>query len=275
MNVASLLAKDGDWHAARRKTLGGSDANILMNGDPAAILHLWREKRGEAEPEDLSRVLPVQMGTWTEPLNIHWFELMTERLVCNKGDARTHPAYPFMACTLDGVTATASNAPAIFEAKHVNAFAKIDEVVQKYMPQLHHNMAVTGLSHAILSVFVGTFTHEVVEVACDDWYLAQLIDREKAFWACVQSGEPPLEMPAVAVSVAPDKWRTVEMEGNNEWAANAADWLAHRDAAKKFTASEKGIKALMEADMGRAHGHGLECKRAKNGSLRISEVRNG
>ena len=274
MNVESLLTKDGDWHAARRKTLGGSDANILMNGDPAAILHLWREKRGEAEPEDLSRVLPVQMGVWTEPLNIHWFQLMTGRSVQNRGDVCAHSVYPFMACTLDGLTITAAGTnTAVFEAKHVNAFAKIDEVVQKYMPQLHHNMAVTGLSHAILSVFVGTFTHEVVEVACDDWYLAQLIDREKAFWACVVSGEPPLEMPAVSAPVAPDKWRTVAMEGNNEWAAHAADWLECRDAAKKFTASEKGIKALMEADMGHAHGHGLECKRAKNGSLRISEVK--
>lgn len=273
MNVASLLAKDESWLLARRGSLGGSDANILMNGDPAAILHLWQEKRGEAEPEDLSRVLPVQMGVWTEPLNVHWFELMTGRLVCNKGDVRTHPAYPFMACTLDGVTATANNEPGVFEAKHVNQFSKIDEIVQKYMPQLHHNMAVTGLSHAILSVFVGTFTHEIVEVACDDWYLAQLIDREKAFWACVQSGEPPVQMEPVAAPVPPEKMRTVEMEGSNEWASYAADWLGSRDATKKFAASEKGIKGLMEADVGHAFGHGLECKRAKNGSLRISEVK--
>jgi predicted phage-related endonuclease len=154
-----------------------------MAGDPAAILHLWQEKRGEAEGEDLSRVLPVQMGVWTEPLNIHWFEMMSARRVTNRGSALAHPSYPFMTCTLDGQTTTAAGVYAVFEAKHVNAFAKIDEVVQKYMPQLHHNMAVTGLSHAILSVFVGTFTHEIVEVACDDWYLAQLIDREKGL-AC-------------------------------------------------------------------------------------------
>ena len=38
----------------RRHFIGGSDARIIMGGDEAALLRLWREKRGEAEPEDLS-----------------------------------------------------------------------------------------------------------------------------------------------------------------------------------------------------------------------------
>ena len=38
----------------RRNFIGGSDARILMGNDEAALIRLWREKRGEAEPEDLS-----------------------------------------------------------------------------------------------------------------------------------------------------------------------------------------------------------------------------
>ena len=38
----------------RRNFVGGSDARIIMGDDEAALLRLWREKRGEAEPEDLS-----------------------------------------------------------------------------------------------------------------------------------------------------------------------------------------------------------------------------
>ena len=37
----------------RRSFIGGSDARIVMGTDQAALLQLWREKRGEAEPEDL------------------------------------------------------------------------------------------------------------------------------------------------------------------------------------------------------------------------------
>jgi len=45
-----------------------------MGKDEPALLRLWREKRGEAEPEDLSGNLIVQLGVVTEPLNRHWFE---------------------------------------------------------------------------------------------------------------------------------------------------------------------------------------------------------
>jgi hypothetical protein len=40
--------------ANRRSFIGGSDARIIMGDDETALLRLWREKRGEAEPEDLS-----------------------------------------------------------------------------------------------------------------------------------------------------------------------------------------------------------------------------
>ena len=36
-----------------------------MGDDEAALLRLWREKRGELEPEDLSDNLAVQLGTVT------------------------------------------------------------------------------------------------------------------------------------------------------------------------------------------------------------------
>ena len=47
---------------SRRSFIGGSDARIIMGDDEAALLRLWREKRGEVEPEDLSGNLIVQLG---------------------------------------------------------------------------------------------------------------------------------------------------------------------------------------------------------------------
>jgi predicted phage-related endonuclease len=46
----------------RRSFIGGSDARIIMGDDEAPIFRLWREKRGEAAPEDLSGDLIVQLG---------------------------------------------------------------------------------------------------------------------------------------------------------------------------------------------------------------------
>jgi hypothetical protein len=39
-----------------------------MGNDETALLRLWREKRGEVEPEDLSGNLIVQLGRATEKL---------------------------------------------------------------------------------------------------------------------------------------------------------------------------------------------------------------
>jgi predicted phage-related endonuclease len=61
----------------RRSFIGGSDARIIMGDDGATLVRLWREKRGEVEPEDLSDNLIVQLGTVTEDLNRRWYERNT------------------------------------------------------------------------------------------------------------------------------------------------------------------------------------------------------
>ena len=75
--------KNAMWKTApreRRYFVGGSDARIIMGEDEAALVRLWREKRGEAEPEDLSGNLIVQLGLATEDLNRHWYEANTGRV---------------------------------------------------------------------------------------------------------------------------------------------------------------------------------------------------
>ncbi len=61
--------------ANRRHFIGGSDARIIMGDDEATLLRLWREKRGEVEPEDLSGNLIVQLGLATEDLNRRWYQV--------------------------------------------------------------------------------------------------------------------------------------------------------------------------------------------------------
>lgn len=254
----------------RREGIGGSDANIIMGGDQAAILRLWEEKTGQREGEDLSRVLPVQMGTWTEPLNRHWYTLMTGNAVTDEGTVCFRDDIPFMRCTVDGMVRSER---AVFEAKHVNAFAKIEEVAQKYMPQLHHNMAVTGFTRAILSVFMGTLKYEFFVVEADPFYTATLIEAEEAFWNAVQTMTPPGDMPAAISPETPKTLRTVDMTGRNEWADAAFNWSTNKLAAKIFLGAEKDIKALVEFDVGEAIGHGIKVTRAKNGSLTIREAK--
>src|SRR6187551_1367703 len=87
----------------RRSFIGGSDARIIMGGDEAALIRLWREKRGEIEPEDLSGNLIVQLGSATEELNRSWYERNADRRVTHIQRRVKHAAIPWMAATLDGI----------------------------------------------------------------------------------------------------------------------------------------------------------------------------
>ena len=100
--------------AERRFFIGGSDARIIMGSDEATLVRLWREKRGEAEPEDLSGNLIVQLGRATEDLNRSWYERNTGRQVRDVQRQVRHSAIPWMAATLDGIV---EGTEAVFEAK--------------------------------------------------------------------------------------------------------------------------------------------------------------
>ncbi len=63
------------------------------------------------------------------------------------------------------------------------------------------------------------------------------------------------------------------MSLSNSWASAAGDWLQNKEAAATFNRATTLLKDLTEPDVGRAHGHGVEVNRAKNGSLKIKETK--
>ena len=87
---------------SRRYLIGGSDARIIMGSNEATLVRLWREKRGEVEPEDLSGNLVVQLGVATEDLNRRWYEANTGQVVTDIQKRVHHPALRWMAANLDG-----------------------------------------------------------------------------------------------------------------------------------------------------------------------------
>lgn len=252
---------------ARVDGIGGSDANTLLSGDREKILQLWRVKRGETRDEDLSAVLPVMLGCWTEPFNRQWYERLSRTSVIASGSSFTCEEHEWRKCTLDGLV---DPGEAVFEAKHTSAFAKADEVLERYMPQLQHNMAVTRRDRAVLSVIFGNHKYEVFEIAADWLYQQELFEVEAAFWDCVVTGREPIAA-NVPAAPRPVGVREVCFEGHNAWAFAAVDWLDLREAAKKHAAAVGLIKSLVDEDVCRAFGHGIEAKRSKSGAITIRE----
>src|ERR1700727_2734316 len=143
------LLKAGD----RRTFIGGSDARIILGDDESALLRLWREKRGEAEPVDLSGNLVVQLGAVTEELNRRWYEANTGQVITGVQEHVRHPGLRWMGATLDGRIQASE---AVFEAKFMLPWSFSEEAAaEKYMSQLQHNMWVVAARTAVLSVITG------------------------------------------------------------------------------------------------------------------------
>jgi len=130
--------------------LAGTFARTIMGGDEAALLRLWYEKRGEADPEDLSGNLIVQLGRATEHLNRQWYERTTGQAIKDVQSWVRHPVIRWMAATLDGIV---EGSGAAFEAKFMLPWSFSEEMAaERHMAQLQHNMWVTNATAAALSI---------------------------------------------------------------------------------------------------------------------------
>ena len=256
--------------ADRRAFIGGSDARIIMGDDEAALLRLWREKRGEAEPEDLSGNLIVQLGVVTEHLNRHWYERHTGQVVTEMQRQVFHPVKRWMAATIDGMV---EGTGAVFEAKFMLPWTFSEEAAaEKHMAQLQHNMWVTASRTAVLSIITGGGKWVEMTIPADPLYQHLLLTAEKKFWRCVETGETPhlfgVEPPRPRVEAV----RTVDMIGSNSWGEFANLLRQTPTAALDHERAKTELKALVPEDAKEASGHGVRAKRSKSGAISFDLV---
>jgi putative phage-type endonuclease len=250
---------------SRRSFIGGSDARIIMGHDEAALIRLWREKRGEVGPEDLSGNLTVQLGKVTEDLNRSWYERNTGRTVGDVQRMVKHSAIPWMAATLDGIV---EGIGTVFEAKFMLPWSFSEEAAaEKYMAQVQHNMWVTHLRSAVLSIITGGGKWVEITIPMDPLYLSVLVSAEKKFWRCVMSGEPPHLINAEPPRPRVEAIRIVDMSSSNSWAEFAALFRSTRSAFLDHERAKSELKALMPEDAREAIGHGVKAKRSKSGAV--------
>jgi predicted phage-related endonuclease len=249
----------------RRFFIGGSDARIIMGADEGALLRLWREKRGETEPENLSGNLIVQLGVVTEHLNRQWYERNTGHAIKDVQRRVNHPVIKWMAATLDG---TVEATGAVFEAKFMLPWSFSEEgAAEKSMPQLQHNMWVTNAREAALSIITGGGKWVEITIAADCLYQHLLLTAEKKFWRCVESGEAPRLFGAEPPRPRIEAVRIVDMSSSNAWAEFAGAFRQTRPAFLQHENAKVELKGLMPEDAKEAAGHGIRAKRSKSGAI--------
>jgi predicted phage-related endonuclease len=222
-------------------------------------------KNGEAEPEDLSGNLIVQLGLVTEHLNRHWFERNTGQAIKDIQRRIRHPVIRWMGATLDGVVEATG---AVFEAKFMLPWSFSEEgAAEKYMAQVQHNMWVTNAREAVLSVITGGGKWVEISIPADPLYQHLLLTAEKKFWRCVENGEPPrlfgVEPPRPRVEAV----RIVDMAGSNSWAEFAALYRTTRKAYLEHERAKTELKSLLPEDAREAFGHGVRARRSRSDAV--------
>ena len=251
--------------ADRRYFIGGSDARIIMGNDEAALLRLWREKRGEVEPEDLSGNLIVQLGVVTEDLNRRWYEANTGQVITDiqrrTSGIRRCAGWRRRSMAGSKAAGRCSRPSSCCRGRSPkrrrprNTCRSCSTTCGSWLPEA-----------AVLSVITGGGKWVEITTHADPLYQHLIVTAERKFWRCVESGEPPrlfgVEPPKPRIEAV----RIVDMSSSNAWAEFAARLFADPGGASRARAGqgrtqEPDARGCQGGDRPRHPGQALEIRR--------------
>jgi putative phage-type endonuclease len=188
--------------AARRAGVGGSDAAVVAGvSSYQTPAELWLEKIGLAPP-DAEESEPAYWGQVLEALVADEFAKRRGVAVARVNKTLRCARWPFALANLDRRVV---GLKAVLECKTINAWkgSKLEAPLDEHVLQVQHYLAVTGWSMAHIAYLVGGQRFVVFDVERDNELIGLLMDREAAFWSCVERQVMP--------DIDPDHPRTVAL----------------------------------------------------------------
>lgn len=235
---------------SRNMGLGASDAAAAVGLSKwKSPFQLWREKLGKvaANDENDDDTLARDMGHVLEPFTVARFERKSKLTVTDKQLQVVDPTWPTRWVTLDGRASDGG----IVEAKSVG-FADPREwgdefedsaIPLPYLLQTQHALACAGGTHAWVPVVVLNRQFRIYRVQRDEDLIAQLTEKERAFWQHVLDKTPP---PPISVDDAYEQW---PQDAGTAIQCDVATALAVVD----YTNAKAKIKAAeMDADLAKS-----------------------
>ena len=249
----------------RQGFIGGTDAIRIMNGEWA---ELYQEKVGLVEPKDLTDVFAVQLGAFTEDFNLNWWVQShspgytmagTQRVL--QHELKLEGGYVPFKGTADMMCVDNQKKSYIVEAKHTNAFTNMNDVIERYMPQIQlymhlHNKhcEVHGYKPdgCYLSVIFGNSKWESKHIGFDQVYCTNMLAKITQFWEHVIKKSPPIdrdaETPDIS-SITIDRKVKLDMNRDNEWMSDAHDYVDTLESAKKNESAKKRLMSHIPPDV--------------------------
>jgi hypothetical protein len=273
--------------------IGGTSAKKIWNGE---WLQVYNEIMGITPKEDLTKVFPVQLGSCTEDLNLEfqfrnqgWDITGAGRQWQHHEDEplRIHGA-GYIACHPDAVLEI-DGLYTVIDAKHTYPGSFIagetqeDRLTSSYYWQLTHNTQIvnahfqTKAEWMILSPIWGNILGDIIKIKVNYKHMAQLREREEAFWWHIINETPPESKEGEApepVEIETSELPTLDIEKlkNNNWANEAARILATEESIKENKEAKDDIKIIVNelpVMYGKVTGYGIEVRRNKKNKLSV------
>jgi len=249
----------------RRGFIGGSDCVKIMQGD---WQELWEIKTDRRKPDDLSDNLAVQLGTFTEDFNLQWFE---KQYQCTLGKHQWEIEQQIGRVPARG-TIDAAYGLVPVEAKHTNAFNSMDDIIERYMPQIQLYAKLADADSAYLSVIFGNSKWEARNIKCSNEYFNKMWTVVSDFWSYVEADKPPEDVNIPTINqnnIEVDQMVMRDATQDNQFVDAAVTYIQGYEHNRVFENAKKDLKAMVLPNEREVYCDQLSVKRDKRGSLRI------
>lgn len=253
-----------EWLEWRRGGIGSSDAPIIMGVSPwKTPYQLWEEKTGRVCNDRLQGNFATERGNRLEPIARARYELKNG--VSMPPKTYQNAEFPFLRASMDGANDEIQKGLEIKcpgKADHATAMA--GKVPAKYLPQLMHQLIVTGYKAIDYFSYDGEASDATVPVVPDLDYMALLIKKELEFYDFMVNDEAPPLMEQDYVKIRSTSFKLLA----NQFKIVSEDY---DKIEKKYKDLKKEI--LLAIEHPRAMGYGVRIRRSmRKGNVDYAKI---
>ena len=263
--------------ADRRTYIGASDTTRLAKGHGQQI---WLEKTGRAEPQDLSLMFNVQLGSFTENFILDWTEKLVDINISRRQNFLQADDRSWLCATLDGISDGSpwGGQHCVFEAKHSNQWATDQSIFDWYYWQGQQQAYVGGFDDACIPYAAGNNWGGILQIEVDPFrFEDEMLPRLDRLWKCIED-DTPYEDEAIVAAPPLDGLITYDLSPADiakefNWGPRAVELgealVRDKKTADGFDGMKKELRELMPEDARIVKLVGLKLQRSKTGTVAV------
>ncbi|CAA0097951.1 Uncharacterised protein [BD1-7 clade bacterium] len=276
------------WLEIRTQGIGASDAGAAIGINPyLSPLELWMLKTHRINPsaqvESSNGKAPTYWGHVLEPIVAQEYSKQTGNKVRRVNAILQHPDTDkhWMLANLDYAVCSNQDVQ-ILECKTAGEYgAKCwrNGVPTYVRCQVLHQLAVTGKQAADVCVLICGQELQIHRIQRDDAEITDLIEKERAFWRCVETNTPPQTDATDSCDRAlkqlypKDIHTSIDCSNNSDLNTTFDELVAIGNQLKRLKTSEAKLKHELQAAMKDAQkarfSHGLATWKASADKLQL------